>query len=99
MLSATGALYAAIDLTAGEKDRATMQTLLCAPIHNLEIASAASLARRPWFNSYWCVCQLSHRWNRIAALAGTRTIAGRDEEFVAPERRATLASVARAGHH
>ena len=32
LLSAMGALYAAIDITAGEKDRMTMQTLLCAPV-------------------------------------------------------------------
>jgi sodium transport system permease protein len=39
MLSATGALYAAVDLTAGEKDRVTMQTLLCAPVLPLEIVT------------------------------------------------------------
>jgi sodium transport system permease protein len=48
MLSATGALYAAIDLTAGEKDRATMQTLLCAPVHSLEIVTGK-------FLTVWCI--------------------------------------------
>lgn len=44
MLSAVGALYPAIDLTAGEKDRATMQTLLCAPVSTLEIVAGKFLA-------------------------------------------------------
>jgi sodium transport system permease protein len=43
MLSATGALYAAVDLTAGEKDRATMQTLLVAPVMPLEIVAGKFL--------------------------------------------------------
>ncbi|HXG46085.1 MAG TPA: ABC transporter permease subunit/CPBP intramembrane protease, partial [Methylomirabilota bacterium] len=37
-MAAVSAMYPAIDLTAGEKDRATMQTLLCAPVHPFEIA-------------------------------------------------------------
>jgi sodium transport system permease protein len=36
-LSVVGALYVAIDITAGEKDRGTMETLLCAPVRPLEI--------------------------------------------------------------
>jgi sodium transport system permease protein len=44
VLSATGSLYAAIDLTAGEKDRGTMQTLLCAPIGSGEIVAGKFLA-------------------------------------------------------
>ena len=44
MLSATGALYASIDLTAGEKDRTTMQTLLCAPVRPLEIVAGKFFA-------------------------------------------------------
>ena len=43
MLSAVGAIYPAIDLTAGEKDRATMQTLLCAPVTTLEIVAGKFL--------------------------------------------------------
>jgi sodium transport system permease protein len=57
MLSAIGALYASVDLTAGEKDRATMQTLLCAPVHNVEIVGGKFLA-------VWCI-------SLIAALANT----------------------------
>jgi sodium transport system permease protein len=44
MLSAIGALNPAIDLTAGEKDRATMQTMLCAPVTTLEIVAGKFLA-------------------------------------------------------
>lgn len=60
LLSATGALYASIDLTAGEKDRATMQTLLCAPVHNLEIVAGK-------FLTVWCI-------SLIAALANVASI-------------------------
>jgi sodium transport system permease protein len=43
MLAVTGAIVAATDLTAGEKDRATMQTLLCAPVHSIEIVAGKFL--------------------------------------------------------
>jgi len=38
ILTLTGAMYPAIDLTAGEKERGTMETLLTAPIGRLELA-------------------------------------------------------------
>lgn len=44
MLAALGALIAAIDMSAGEKERATMQTLLCAPVRSLEIVGGKFLA-------------------------------------------------------
>jgi sodium transport system permease protein len=44
LLSSMGAMIAAIDMTAGEKERATMQTLLCAPVHSLEIVGGKFLA-------------------------------------------------------
>ena len=44
LMSASGGLYAAIDMTAGEKERGTMQTLLCAPIDSLEIIAGKFLA-------------------------------------------------------
>jgi sodium transport system permease protein len=44
LMSASGGLYAAIDLTAGEKERNTMQTLLCAPLHPTEIIGGKFLA-------------------------------------------------------
>lgn len=40
----TGAFYPAIDLTAGEKERKTIQTLLTAPLHPLEIVTGKYLA-------------------------------------------------------
>lgn len=63
MLSATGALYASIDLTAGEKDRATMQTLLCAPVHSLEIVAGK-------FCAVWLISLIAASVNS-ASLGGT----------------------------
>ena len=37
MLCFSGALYPAIDLTAGEKERGTMETLLCCPVNRVDI--------------------------------------------------------------
>jgi len=37
ILSMTGAIYPAIDLTAGEKERGTMETILCSPISRLDL--------------------------------------------------------------
>jgi sodium transport system permease protein len=37
ILCFTGAMYPAIDLTAGEKERGTMETLLCSPVHRMNI--------------------------------------------------------------
>ncbi len=37
LLCYTGAMYPAIDLTAGEKERGTMETLLCSPVHRINI--------------------------------------------------------------
>ncbi|HEY8993411.1 MAG TPA: ABC transporter permease [Lacunisphaera sp.] len=37
LLCFTGAMYPAIDLTAGEKERGTMETLLCSPVHRVNI--------------------------------------------------------------
>ncbi len=48
-MSLLGALYPAIDLTAGEKERGTMQTLLCAPIRPLEIILGKFMA--VWISS------------------------------------------------
>jgi sodium transport system permease protein len=44
IFSAASGLYAAIDMTAGEKERGTMQTLLCAPLEPLEIITGKFLA-------------------------------------------------------
>ncbi len=37
ILCFTGGMYPAIDLTAGEKERGTMETLLCSPVHRVNI--------------------------------------------------------------
>jgi sodium transport system permease protein len=37
LLAFTGAMYPAMDLTAGEKERGTMETLLCSPVPRIEI--------------------------------------------------------------
>jgi sodium transport system permease protein len=61
MLSVMGGLHPSIDLTAGEKDRNTMQTLLCAPVRSVEIVGGKFLA-------IWSICL-------IAALANTASLA------------------------
>lgn len=38
MLSLTGAMYPALDLTAGEKERGTMETILCCPVRRTDLA-------------------------------------------------------------
>jgi sodium transport system permease protein len=43
-MSLLGGFYPAIDLTAGEKERGTMQTLLCAPISPVEIVTGKYFA-------------------------------------------------------
>ena len=48
-LSLFGGFYAAVDLTAGEKERGTMQTLLCAPLRSTEIVVGKFLA-------VWAIC-------------------------------------------
>jgi sodium transport system permease protein len=43
-ISATAGFYRAIDTTAGEKERNTMQTLLCAPVRSIEIVAGKFFA-------------------------------------------------------
>jgi sodium transport system permease protein len=63
LMSASGGLYAAIDLTAGEKERNTMQTLLCAPLHPTEIIGGKFLAA-------WAVVVITTMAN-LTSLAAT----------------------------
>ncbi|HRE09004.1 MAG TPA: ABC transporter permease subunit, partial [Opitutaceae bacterium] len=37
LLCFTGAMYPAMDITAGEKERGTLETLLCSPVGRTEI--------------------------------------------------------------
>ncbi len=43
-ITATAGFYRAVDTTAGEKERNTMQTLLCAPVRSIEIVVGKFLA-------------------------------------------------------
>lgn len=63
ILSASGGIYVTLDLTAGEKERNTMQTLLCAPLDPVEIIGGKFLAA-------WAVVLLSALAN-VASLAAT----------------------------
>lgn len=63
ILSASGGIYVTLDLTAGEKERNTMQTLLCAPLDPVEIIGGKFLAA-------WTVVLLSALAN-VASLAAT----------------------------
>lgn len=65
ILSASGGLYAAIDFTAGEKERNTLQTLLCAPLTSLEIIVGKFLAA-------WAIVLLTTLAN-LASMAATFT--------------------------
>jgi sodium transport system permease protein len=67
-LCITGGLYPAIDLTAGEKERGTMQTLMCAPVLPGEIIAGKFLA-------VWTVCLASALANVVSlAMTITRTL-------------------------
>jgi sodium transport system permease protein len=70
-MSLLGAFYPAIDLTAGEKERGTMQTLMCAPLRSTEIIFGKFLA-------VWAMALVAALAN-VASLAGTmaRMIPGR----------------------
>jgi sodium transport system permease protein len=42
-LCITGAIYPAVDLTAGEKERGTMETILASPVHRMELVAGKFL--------------------------------------------------------
>ncbi len=52
LFSAMSGFYAAIDMTAGEKERGTMQTLLCAPVESLEIITGK-------FGAVWTIATIA----------------------------------------
>jgi sodium transport system permease protein len=70
LMTASSGIYAAIDLTAGEKERNTMQTLLCAPIHYTEIIYGK-------FVAVWTITV-------IAALANFSSIAATLTRMIQP---------------
>jgi sodium transport system permease protein len=59
LMSLLGSFLPAIDLTAGEKERGTMQTLLCAPVRPIEIISGKFLA-------VWCIALLTALANVVS---------------------------------
>jgi len=62
-ISFSAAFYSAVDTTAGEKERGTLQTLLCAPLLPLEIIIGKYL-------SVWTVTAIASGMN-IASMAAT----------------------------
>lgn len=65
VMSLLGGFYPAIDMTAGEKERGTMQTLLCAPIGSAEIITGKFLA-------VWTIGLIAALAN-VVSLAATMT--------------------------
>jgi sodium transport system permease protein len=63
VMSLMGGFYASIDLTAGEKERGTMQTLLCAPLDPREVIGGKFLA-------VWIMTVLAGAAN-VASIAAT----------------------------
>jgi sodium transport system permease protein len=63
VMSLLGGLYPAIDLTAGEKERGTMQTLMCAPVRGEEIILGK-------FLTVWMIALITALAN-IVSLAAT----------------------------
>jgi sodium transport system permease protein len=58
MWSLTGALYPAVDLCAGEKERGTMETLLISPADRVEIVAGKFLA-------VWTLSAVTAWWNLL----------------------------------
>src|SRR5207245_1885263 len=58
MWSLAGALYPAIDLCAGEKERGTMETLLISPANRVEIVAGKFLA-------VWTLATVTAWWNLL----------------------------------
>ena len=62
LMTATGAVYPAIDLTAGERERGTLETLVAAPIGRMSVLLAK-------FAAVWAVAVLTAAANLIAMTA------------------------------
>jgi sodium transport system permease protein len=76
-MSLLGGFYPAIDLTAGEKERNTMQTLLCAPLKPLEIIAAKFLA-------VWAISLMAVACNVVSLGATLMRIIPGEQLSVAP---------------
>jgi sodium transport system permease protein len=80
-MSLLGGFYPAIDLTAGEKERGTMQTLLCAPLRSIEIITGKFIA-------VWVVSLIAAAANIVSLGTTMARILPGDQLQIAP---ATLA--------
>ncbi|HEX4589102.1 MAG TPA: ABC transporter permease [Gemmataceae bacterium] len=69
MWSLAGALYPAIDLCAGEKERGTMETLLISPANRVEIVAGKFLA-------VWTLATVTAWWN-LLWMGGGSLVGGR----------------------
>lgn len=67
LMALLGSFLPAIDLTAGEKERGTMQTLLCAPLHPIEIITGKFLA-------VWSISLLTGLANVVSLALTTRRL-------------------------
>ncbi len=74
MMSAMSGFYISIDLTAGEKERGTMQTLLCAPISSNEIIAGKFLA-------VWSISSLATTANLVSMALTAGRIASTVGDF------------------
>ncbi len=70
----TGAMYPAMDLTAGEKERGTMETLLCSPVARVDIVLGKFLMVLTGSLSAMCFMLLS--MGTTAAIGGSLMIGG-----------------------
>jgi len=76
-MSLLGGFYPAIDLTAGEKERGTMQTLLCAPLRSIEIIIGK-------FVAVWAISLIAAVANIVSLGTTMARILPGDQMHVAP---------------
>jgi sodium transport system permease protein len=74
ILCFTGAMYPAMDLTAGEKERGTMETLLCSPVARVDIVLGKFLMVLTGSLSAMCFMLIS--MGATAAIAGSLMMGG-----------------------
>jgi sodium transport system permease protein len=77
VMSLLGGFYPAIDLTAGEKERGTMQTLMCAPLRPVEIIVGKFLA-------VWTIALIAALANVVSLAATLARVVPGQRLIVAP---------------
>lgn len=93
ILCFTGAMYPAIDLTAGEKERGTMETLLCSPVHRVNIVLGKFLMVMTASIATMCLTLLSTGISLLiggSMFAGGRTAAAAQAAAGAPKAAASV---------